>query len=108
MSMLTYLFSVEIISFNPMAEEPTIDVDVDTYDIEASNEEEAVELLKEKFNYRGEHLVSGISKYQLLGCYDETFTPEEEAEIQKAFTLQERASLKQQFKELDKKDELPF
>lgn len=39
---------------------------------------------------------------------DEIFTPEEEAEIQKAFILQERTSLKQQFKELDKEDELPF
>ena len=72
--MLTYLFNVEVISFNPMAENPTIDVDVDTYDIEASNEEEAMELLKERFNFRGEHLVSDISRCQLIGCYDdETF-----------------------------------
>jgi len=74
MSMLTYLFTVEVISFNPMDETPSIDVDVDTYDIEASNEEEAVQLLKERFNFRGEHLVSGLNNYKLVGCYDdETF-----------------------------------
>jgi len=74
MSLLTYLFSVEVISFNPTAENPTIDVDVDTYDIDATTEEEAVEFLKERFNYRGEYLISGISRYKLIGCYnDETF-----------------------------------
>ena len=42
--------------------------------VEASNEEEAVQLLKERFNFRGEHLVSGLNNYKLVGCYDdETF-----------------------------------
>lgn len=74
MSMLTYLFTVEVISFNPSVESPSIDVDVDTYDVDASSEEEAVQLLKERFNYRGEYLVSGLNSYKLVGCYDdETF-----------------------------------
>ena len=38
---------------------------------------------------------------------EEIFTKEEEAEIQKAFILQERARLKEKLQQIDK-DELPF
>jgi hypothetical protein len=71
--MTTYVFNVEIISFNPSDESGQIDVDHDTYDIEAVDEQSAVSILKGKFNFRGEHFVSGISRYKLTGCYDETF-----------------------------------
>lgn len=74
MSLLTYVFNVEIISFNPMDENGQIDVDHDTYDIEAADEESAIALLKEKFNFASEYLVSGINRFRLLGTIeDETF-----------------------------------
>jgi hypothetical protein len=72
--MLTYVFNVEIISFNPLDETGQIDVDHDTYDIEAVDEQSAIATLKERFNYVGEFIVSGVNNFRLIGTIeDETF-----------------------------------
>jgi len=74
MSVLTYVFNVEIISFNPSDETGQIDVDHDTYEMDAADEESAVSLLKERFNSSSEYLVSGIHRFRLIGTLeDETF-----------------------------------
>ena len=74
MKVRTYVFNVEIISFSPMDESGLIDVDHDTYEFEAVDEESAIALLKERFNYSSNFLKQTVSQYRLLGAIeDETF-----------------------------------
>jgi len=71
--MYTYFIVVEIITVNFSSPEE-IDVELDTFDVVACDEQSAVEALKEQINYHTEWGARGINQLQVCGrLEDETF-----------------------------------
>ena len=61
---MTYFITAEVIDICFSTQE--IDVDVDTYEVEAIDELSAIELLRERLEYRDEHNVRGIHNYSIV------------------------------------------
>lgn len=71
---LTFVFQIELISFNPSEESAEIDVDIDTVEIEAVDEEKAIEGLKEKFNISLPYKRQCLANFKCYGSMeDENF-----------------------------------
>lgn len=67
----TFVFQIELVSFNPSEEPTEIDVEMDTVEIEAADEEKAVEGLKERFNISLPHRAQSLANFQCYGCIEE-------------------------------------
>lgn len=71
--MFTFILAAELLSVN-FAEPEVIDVDQDSYEIVAADEQSAVEALREKIEYHTEFASRGIASVQVVGrLEDETF-----------------------------------
>lgn len=71
--MFTFILLAEIISVN-FAEPEVIDLDQDTYEIVAADENSAIESLKEQVDYRTEYGARSVSAVQVYGrVEDENF-----------------------------------
>ena len=71
MSMLTYLFNVELVSLNPSAEDTIVDIDHNTVDIEAIDEKSAIEAMIERYTFSSDFFKQTVSRWRLIGTYEE-------------------------------------
>lgn len=67
--MLHFLFEAEVIS-SRFVDDAEIDVDHETYEIEAADLPKAIETLKEMVNYRDEYQFRALGHYQYVGCFE--------------------------------------